>query len=145
MALKADLALIAGGTVPPLPDPVPPAPVPVPPGPTPVPPTPGPVTGYTGKIAIVQAYKDGVKVGDPITIVGYTGQTANAVGEELKAAGISPDVITLVLRLLEDLKAKKGFLVLLADLMAIINALKSAEAAPPVGWRTDAAPWSLAA
>ncbi len=120
-----------------------PGPTPAPPGPTPNP-TPGPVAGYTGQIAKVQTYVNGAKVGDEVTVVGFVGSGSAAVGDELKAAGVSPNIITDVLTLLNDLKAKKGFLVLLADVMAIIADLKASEPAPPIGRRDDL-PWALAA
>lgn len=126
-------AVVHGSPVPPVP--------PVPPGPNP----PSPGVGYTGTIAKVTTYKDGVEVGSIVVVGGGPG--GNAVEAELKEAGISPQTIVAVLQLLSDLKAKKGMAVIFADLLAIVATLSDAPAAPEkkTGWFGRVAEFALAA
>lgn len=94
------------------PAPVPP-PVPPPqpdPGPQPQPPG-GPFTGSL-------VYKDGVVVG-----VIHGGQPAGGLEAELKAAAVDPALIAAVLKLVQDIKAKAGPKVILADVFAILALL----------------------
>lgn len=96
----------------PIPPPIPPPPVPVPPGP-----------GFTGTMS----YQNGVLVG--VTPGGVPPAPGQNLEAELKAAGVNPQVISDVLQLIADLKGKKGFAVLLADVFKILSDLQAAQAA----------------
>lgn len=101
--------------------PPPPPPGPTPPDPIPPsPPTPG--GGFTGTIAKVQTYKDGVPVGPELTVVGGA-PSGGGLEAELKTAGVDPVIITDVLQLITDLKNKAGFAKILADVLKIVTDL----------------------
>jgi hypothetical protein len=87
--------------------PVPPVP-PVPPGPAP---TPG--KGFTGSIATVQSYKDGVPQGPPVTVVGGLAG-GDYDGGDLQAAGVTPALIADVLQLLRAVRARDRAAILAA-------------------------------
>lgn len=91
------------------PDPTPPGPTP----PGPVPPNPTPGKGFTGTIATVTTYKDGVKVGEPIVIVGGA-PSGEYDGHDLKAAGVNPALIGDVLELLRAVRARDRAAILAA-------------------------------
>ena len=113
--LAADLQAVAGGKVPPLPDPPTP---PTPPTP-PQPPTPPAGNGFTG----VLVYKDGALV----QVV--PGDTASAAGveAELKSAGISPSVIFDVITLIADIRNKSPLATIMADVLKVVADLTAAE------------------
>jgi hypothetical protein len=108
-----------GMSPPPDPTPVPPAPPvpPVPPGPNP--PTPG--KPFTGTIASVQGYVNGVPSGPPVLVVTPAGGAAD-VEESLKAAGFSPELIAAVAKLMADIARKADKATIRADILAILFA-----------------------
>jgi hypothetical protein len=148
--LEEAFAAIAGGTVPPLPDPPTPPPGPTPPGPVPPNPTPG--KGFTGTIATVQQYRDGVKVGEPIVIVGNA-PSGEYDGGDLKAAGVNPTLIGDVLELLRAVRSRDRAAILaavtklLADLALMDPAPEPASIRVPQQMpanRPDPAPMEMA-
>lgn len=116
--LKADLALIAGGTIPPLPGPAP--------GP-PNPPNPTPGTGFTGSLVTTQQYVDGVASGPPVLSLGAA---PGGIEADLKAAGVDPKVTADIMKLLADLKAKASAKVITADIVAILTDFTTTAADP---------------
>ncbi len=129
--LKADLALIASGQIPPLPDPNPPVPVPpvpvppVPVPPVPVPPVPG--AGYTGNIVTVEVYVNGVWTGKTVSFGTPPTSLEDAVAKHL--AGSPQAVIAAVLKLLVDIKANPAAVP--ADILAVFAAWQASQ--PKVG------------
>lgn len=112
--------------VPPLPQPTPPVPPTPPPGPNPPPPVPPTPPGQAFTGTLTYTWVNGVFMG-----VTQGGQPVppQALEADLKQAGVSPAIITDVLQLIADLKAKKGFAVLLADVFKILTDLQAAQAA----------------
>jgi len=92
--------------------------VPVPP----VPPGPTPATGFTGTVTTV--YKNGV-------VVNVTTGPAGDLEGDLKAAGVSPNVIADVLQLLTDLKNKAPFSVIIADVLKIASDFTASQPPQP--------------
>lgn len=129
--LKADLALIAGGQVPPLPPVVPPTP--------PTPPNPKPGTGFTGAVVTTQNFVDGIASGPPILSIGAPAGSGG-IETELKDAGVSPNVIVDVLKLLADLKAKAPRATILADILAIVADFTAANPEPKAEGRYEVTP-----
>lgn len=116
--------------------PTPPAPVPpapVPPSPTP----PAPAKGFTGTIATVQQYKDGAKVGEPLTIVGGL-PGGEYEGHDLKAAGVNPALIGDVLDLLRAVRSRDRAAIL-AAITKLLADLALGEPAVPVPQQMPAA------
>lgn len=125
--LKADLALIAGGTIPPLPGPAPGPPNPPQPPAPPVPPNPTPGTGFTGSLVTTQQYVDGVASGPPVLSLGAA---PGGIEADLKAAGVDPKVTADIMKLLADLKAKASAKVITADIVAILTDFTATAADP---------------
>lgn len=94
------------------------------PPPSPPPPGPTPGTGFTGSLTYTY-------VGGVVTNITTGVAPASGLEAELKGAGVSPNIIADVLRLVTDIKAKAGFATLLADVIQIVTDLKTNEPAPP--------------
>jgi hypothetical protein len=103
--LAADLALVSGGQVPPLP-----GPAPTPPAPAPQPPTPTPATGFSGTLA----YQNGALV----SVGGHAGAGsvpwATILALVLKYGSVILPVV------LADIAAGKSFAQLEADILAAL-------------------------
>lgn len=119
--LEKDLALIAGGTVPVLPDPGPgPGPGPIPTG-----------KGFTGTLQ----YRDGV-------LLSVTPGTPQAAGVEadLKAVGINAVVIADVLKLIADVRGRASLRTITTDLFTLLRHLEDAERNAPAPAQNADAP-----
>jgi len=93
-------------------------------------PKPVPGKGFTG--SVTYTYKDGVLTG-----VTTSNKPQEGLEADLKAAGVDPAVIAALVKLVADLRAKAGPAVILADVLALLNAISSktsddAAPAPPL-------------
>ena len=110
--------------------PPPPDPTPTPPNP-PAPPTP-PAPPVAGSITLTLPTGDSLSIDQAAKTVslpaGWTvkGDTAPSLKAELHGAGVNPAIIGDVLQLVADIKAKKGFSVVLSDVMKIISDMQAA-------------------
>lgn len=97
---------------------------PVPPDP-PVPPTPGGTVTVTvgGESVVIDPSNKSVKLPP-----GW--RTAAGIEEDLAAAGIDPRVIADVLKLVADVREKKDFAVVLADVFQLLTDLQAKPATP---------------
>lgn len=104
------------------------------PDPTPVPPTPDPTPtptpnggAFTGTIATIQTYKDGLPVGPPVTAL----NVPLTLNDYLHGAGFNPAVIGDLLKLVADMQKKpRDWGAILADALKIaadLGLMKEAE------------------
>jgi len=90
-----------------------------PPPPPPPDPTPTPGKGFTGTITRVQKFKDG-KLTDESTYLGEIKPGDESLKADLAGAGVSPELIAALLKLVADLRSKSPPRVIIADIAAIL-------------------------
>lgn len=111
----------------PLPPPPGPDPTPVPPTPDPTPVPPGPGGTFTGTIAVITSYVNGVAQPGPVTAI----NVSLTIEGYLKGAGFNPAVIADILKLAADMQAKpRNWGLILQDALKIatdLGLMKDAE------------------